>query len=307
MSKMQETGLPLDDELDFYASRLAASTGTTGSGAVVYGNSPSISTPIITDSDGGANGTSADVLRGWDGTRMQWADARGILDRLKNGPAGLSDFNLAWWEARFDGYTDGAAVGTMTDRSAAGSNWTQGVAGNKPVARLTGTAGFPLPNGHPYVEFDGTDDYCTRAANITDTSVTILAVMRKRAAGAGYDTCIRLDQVQCLSRRSGGDTWGMFANVDIDSTETMGTTWKLYTWIHADYNDIDMGSNGGLIAYTTGTGLAGSTGATEVGSQSSAGQAANVDIAAFAIADTATLSGDKLAAAQAYFRSVYFL
>lgn len=280
--------------------------GTTGTGAIVLATSPTLTTPTIASVANIGSGTASEstVLCG----DSKWRDPRGIIEYFSTGPAGLTIFDLAWCEARFESDSDGGAVGTINDFSAAGSDWTQSTAGNKPTFQSIGSTS--QPNGLPYWSFDGSDDFMTRAANITDTSIFVMAVLRKRAAGSGYTNFMRTDQLHMLLRTSGADQWGMYLGGDVTTGEAMTNSWKIYTWIHRGFADVDMGSNGGLINYTTGASLGGSDGSTTYLGADSAGRFANMDLAAFAIGSAPASTRafyEKIAAASAYFRSVYFL
>lgn len=82
---------------------------------------------------------------------------------------------LGWWEARLEtGFSDGAAVGTITDQSGAGNNWTQSTAGFKPAYR-TG-----IVNSQAVFTFDGTDDYVSLASDILsgETEAEIFIVLK---------------------------------------------------------------------------------------------------------------------------------
>ena len=213
-------------------------------------------------------------------------------------------FDLAWCEARFDTTTaTGSTVQTMIDQSSARSNWTQSTAGFRPTMRRLGSSGFPTPNGLPYLEFDGTADFYSRAANLTDAKIFVMMVARKRAASSGYMTLLRADTVQLLARTSGADQWGAYTNADTTTGEAMGTTWRVFTWIYRAATDIDMGGNGLLVNFAGSSDVA-SSGSTELCS-SAGGQCSNVDIAAWGIGSDATVSYENIARAHNYFRTVY--
>lgn len=82
---------------------------------------------------------------------------------------------LGWWEARLEtGFSDGDAVGTITDQSGAGNHWTQATAGFKPVYK-TG-----IVNSQAVFRFDGTDDYVSLATDILSgkTEAEIFIVLK---------------------------------------------------------------------------------------------------------------------------------
>jgi len=77
------------------------------------------------------------------------------------------------FDTRFnkDGYTDGSAVGTWTDR---GNNTaTESVSANRPLWQNDATNNI---NGNPVVQFDGSNDTLQTASTVTVTALSCIAV-----------------------------------------------------------------------------------------------------------------------------------
>lgn len=223
-------------------------------------------------------------------------------------PTGMKSlFDLAFWEARNEttSYSHGGAVATITDQSAAASNWTTSGT-NRGTWKSTGASGAMLPNGYPFLRLDGSDDYYQRASTITANACTIIMVVRNYGGGTGY-RCLFCLVNQLLMKSMGTNVWGFYSGSDIGYGSALSSGWSIIVArvTGTGYNNWDMMADGLMLNATTAGASAGKTN-TYLGSNEAApSQLADVDIAAFAIASSA-LSAANIAAATDYFRGVYF-
>lgn len=100
--------------------------------------------------------------------------AVGIVDVLPVAGAVL------WYNARSEGYSNGASMPTLTDRSGNGNNATQVTSG------LRGTFVTGAINSLPAYSFDGTDDRYSMASAIADGDWTVYIVLKP--AGSTFRT-----------------------------------------------------------------------------------------------------------------------
>ncbi|MEY2669498.1 MAG: hypothetical protein RJA59_2136, partial [Pseudomonadota bacterium] len=116
-------------------------------------------------------------------------------------PSDLSNLQL-WFKAFSEAYSDGDAVGTLTDRSGSTRNATQGTAGNKPTFRTNRI------NAKATYDFDGTDDFALTAGNWSTyfgtTAFTVFAVYRAHTADFAGGTFDAGEQFLCEETYNAG-------------------------------------------------------------------------------------------------------
>lgn len=270
------------------------------SGLPVHSHSASEmdATPTITDFSN-ANHTHESASQGGTLSPASWMG--GPSASLK------ALFDLAFWEARTEStsYSHGGAVATITDQSAAASNWTTS-GSNRGTWKSTGASGAMLPNGHPFLRLDGSDDYYSRAAAITANACTVIAVMRNYGGGTGY-RCLFCMNNHLMMKSMGTNVWGFYSSADIGYGSAMSSGWSILVWrvTGTGYNNWDTMADGLMLNATTAGAAAGKTNAYLGSNETAPNQLADVDVAAFAIASSA-LSAANIAAAAAYFRATYF-
>ena len=92
--------------------------------------------------------------------------------------------NLALWlRADALSLSDGAAVSSWPDSSAAGNTATQGTAGYQPIYK-TG-----IINGKPVVRFDNADDRMASACSLSGPELTMIAVLKRAGTAEGNLVC----------------------------------------------------------------------------------------------------------------------
>lgn len=136
-----------------------------------------------------------------------------------------------WLDATQMGLSDGTAVTTWTDLSTAGNNFTQSTAGNKPVFHTN------IINSLPAVQFDGTDDFMSSAANPVAVPLSAFVVTQptlNTASQKSYATIIHAVTTSVglfMAARLTTNFWGTFVTTsgDLSSTNalTSGTNYLL--------------------------------------------------------------------------------
>lgn len=268
--------------------------GTTGSGAVVLATSPTIVTPTIADFTN-ANHDHEDT------------DDGGLLDTFAVQRAKvLGSYDQAFWEARTEStsYANGDAVGTITDSSAAASNWTA-AGGARATWYSTGGSSSTLPNGFPFIRFNGSSNYYSRAARIGANAMTCVAVLRNSGGGTGYRIFVTMDN-HLLIKSGGSNQWGFYSGADILYGAALSSSWNIVVWRvnGTGYNSWDMSAQGLMLNATTAGASQAKTVALMGENSGGAGQWFDADVAAFAIASSA-LSDLIVALTVSYFKSVY--
>lgn len=268
-----------------------SATGTAGS--VVLSNSPTIVTPTIASL---VNATHNHQNAAGGGTLDHFAVRRAAI---------LGNFDLAFWEGRTEAtsYANGDPVGTVTDSSAAASNWTAATTA-RPTWTSTGGSGSTLPNGFPFLRFDGTSDTITRAARIASNAMTFIAVLRNHGGGTGYRMVLTTDN-HLLAKSVTANEWGLYNGSDVTYGEAMPNAWHVFVWqiVGTGYNNYNL-SRASLMRNLTTAGASQAKTTTCIGSNAAAAQFADIDCAAFACASSA-LTAAQIAAAVSYFRDVY--
>lgn len=143
------------------------------------------------------------------------------------GPTVFSPLNYSpyvWYKANTEAYGDGAAVGTMTDKSGNGRDATQSTAGNKPTFKTA------ILNGKSVYRFDGGDWVKTAAfASVLSQPNTIYIVLKTTVntlqlvvdgLTSGNRHTVGLDKVP-------GNAHSMFAGAALD-----GGAWATGTWYY---------------------------------------------------------------------------
>lgn len=111
-----------------------------------------------------------------------------------------------WIDASQEAFSDGDAVGTASDFSAANNDATQGTAGNKPTFRTN------VFNGKPAFYFGG-DDFLVFGSNITHSTPTVIMVCNRYIrAGATYMTLLSIQKFGIYSRLNTALCFGVFNN-----------------------------------------------------------------------------------------------
>lgn len=93
-------------------------------------------------------------------------------------PSDVANLGL-WFKADSEAYSDGDAVGTLTDRSGSARNATQGTASLKPTYRTNRV------NAKPSYDFDGVDDWAQTAgawSTYFPSAYTVFAVFKAHTA-----------------------------------------------------------------------------------------------------------------------------
>lgn len=119
----------------------------------------------------------------------------------------VTDQLEAHYAARLESFSDGDAVGTLTDQQNT-NDLTQSTSSKKPTYRDNATDNI---GGHPVVEFDGSDDLLSAGAFYTPTSGEIIIVGRIVTTGGGkfvtsHDEGNTSDDTRMLLGFDGGST-----------------------------------------------------------------------------------------------------
>lgn len=171
-------------------------------------------------------------------------------------PGTLASLRL-WQRARSESYANNDAVGTITDYSGLGRNFTQSTASKKPTF-LTSQI-----NGQPAFSFDGVDDETTNATAlsnyITNSAYTVWAVISVTSAGAAGANYLAASAIS-----DSGGYWGLrmrpsalrllnhnyTATDDAVSVNITANTWYLVEMRH-ESGSIYISLNGGTDASAT--------------------------------------------------------
>jgi len=189
---------------------------------------------------------------------LPYADGDPILALFANGEQGAyydpSDSSTVFQDAAMT--TPAGAddpVGAIMDKSGNGNHLTQSTAALRPALRNVG--------GLWYLEFDGTDDFLTRAAILSGTQTAVMAGATRRdlsdsepaimqgVAGGG--------RALYYPTRTAGDGKMLFVGglVTHISTPVQDTNPHVYSWVR-DGTAIDMRFDGAAESFTGGTATA---------------------------------------------------
>lgn len=185
---------------------------------------------------------------------------------LDNPPAAMSGLR-AWLRADTGTYqdtgrttaatTDGATVAAWTDLSLNANHVTNGSAGTQPTLRLN------VLNGRPVIRFNGTNNRLDFGTLISDTAVTLFAVVVFRG-GAGDRALYATNKFATyVSIGSIANRWGGYQGTILDSgvALSVGASYVLSETMRAA-NDVDLSYNGTVVNSTAGNALDARTGST---------------------------------------------
>lgn len=161
---------------------------------------------------------------------------------------------IGWWKADALALSDGTAVATWTDSSAAGNNLTQATPANQPTYK-TG-----IVNGKPIVRFDGLASFM-RATFTQGPAYSLFAVAKSTSAAAGPFQILNADDVGShrifqFEYNTGNLVMVTFTNVTnyAPSQAATFTNWNYLSGVNDGSNaQVFVGGVGGSSVPETGT------------------------------------------------------
>lgn len=109
-------------------------------------------------------------------------------------------------------------------------------------------------NGLPAVQFDGSNDNLAFGSLISNTIVTLFAVINKTAPGTSLEIMLETSKMVFSARGVTTNALGFFVGAaEGQSSLTLTTSFSVVTYVVNNYNDVDIRLNGTEQTVTTGS------------------------------------------------------
>ncbi len=173
---------------------------------------------------------------------------------------------------------DGDVIGVWADQSGNENDAFQSVTARKPTLRLN------VLNGRSVIRFDGVDDILAVTDNITDGTITVFCVLKKRVVDAGLIAYARTQKAIYGARSVAADEWGITLGGATEDSGSDVNSFTITAVVMRAANDADLVTNGNVVTVVPAGGFANNV--TNIGANIIGNANFDGDISEFLIYDT---------------------
>lgn len=204
-----------------------------------------------------------------------------------------------WYDAsQITGLSDGAEITSWPDLSGNSNHATNASSASGPTYKTS------ILNGKPVARFNGTSNYLTLGTNYTGGDGAYCFVVTNYTGTTGvYAGLFVAQKIGVYARFDNNDEWGAYTSNQLLSGVVLDSSCKLLSAIFNSTSSVDLYTNGGSVANTSGSGYQSRT-ASAIGADPSGAQFHNGDIAEL-FGGVGTITTDILTAANDYISDKY--